>query len=217
MKKATNTQGISVFLLSPPVLWIILAQITARIPTKFWNFLKVQEFMEMYMNLFLAFALGLLFMWQLTKRLKNPELSDKFMIILVGMFSLKGVFADFMRLGFNPWASLWLFAPFLLVACARGEGWQYLKKYLWYPIMLDGLVLIYRYWFGNLSETLKGVTVIDLMILLFAYVAVFVGFVKYTTWTYAPAKPRWYIPTAILAIPAFTIGLFIIFLFLIMF
>lgn len=212
--KHLNFNGLNILLIAPPTLWFIAAFGPGQLPLRWFN---TSETVSAYVIFFLAFTLGILTMWQLTKRLKAPEFSDKLMLLLMGLFALKGFFGVFLRFLFNPWISLWLFAPFLLMACAKGEGWQYLKKYLWYPIVLDSLVLIYGYWFGNLAQTLKDVSILNLMALLFAYIALLVGFVKYTEWTYEPAKPRWYIPTVILAIPAFTIGLFITFLFLIMF
>lgn len=226
MRKLVNLEGTLVLFISPLIYYANMF-VFVRVDEKFVmfsskakNFLyrnNINDDAQLYVFALLFFISAFIQVGFIISKIKKPYLSTALLYILIGLFSSKGFFGDFLRIGFNPWVSLWLFAPFLLIACTKAEGWQYLKKYVWFPILMDGLVLLHGYKFGDLSERLKGIGVSELLMLLAAYLLVFVGFVKYTTLTYDANRPRTHIRTIWFAIPAFTLGLLITFLFLVMF
>ena len=233
--KYSNTNGVVVFLLSPFAFYFLLFTGAFAAPfiifdKIFGNSFSLPEWIEFedstgWVGFSIAFTwifvLALSVVWQLVKRLEKPSLSHIVLFVLIGFFTLKGFFKEVPRPLFYIWFSLWIYAPFLLMACAAGAGWDYLKRYLWFPITMDSIGMVISYWRISAEAEQKGeaitqITISDIgsnLLLLFVYVLFFVGFVAYTTRTHDPSAPRRYIPTILLEVPAFTLGLFFTFLF----
>ena len=92
--KIFNSSGLCVFLLSPLVLWIAAAFGPGKISYK--TLRVFNEWLYGYLVFFLAFAIATFVMWQIAKRLYEPKLSEYLMLVVIGLFSLKGMFGTFM-------------------------------------------------------------------------------------------------------------------------
>jgi hypothetical protein len=212
-KLSTNFEGLIVFLLFSFVFYMVL-----------FVFLRIKQIdeadMDPYITFFIFFVFVFFLMWQIVKRLNSPILSDTFMFFTLTLYNAKAILGLSAREAFNPWISLWLFSPFVLLSCKRGEGVNYLKKYLLLPVLFDAVVLMHTFFIGGdamFSIGLKHTGVIRLMALLCIYSLFFFCFVQYTKHTYGASFPCRSIPIKWLVVPAFTGGIFFTVLFFLAF
>jgi len=230
----SNTNGVIIFLLSPAIVYgsLFIGHIIFYPFTLLQNFFEIEvgngsigaSAFEVFMVIWFS-IFCILVTWQITKRLEKPSLSNVMLFVLIGVFTLKGFFEEVPRPLFYLWFSLWIYAPFLLMACAAGMGLDYLKRYLWFPIAMDVITLFVSYWrqmahAEDIEKVTTQMTVANIgsyFLWLLLYVLLFIGFAVYTARAHNPNKTRWKIPTIWLGIPAFTVGLLFTALFFIMF